>query len=266
MLALVAVVFAGCKKDNDPAEVKAPVITMPGTITIDYQDLDALKVDVAVNSADEDLTSVKVYAQVGEGATAFKYDMESITDFGTTPRGWAKTYSKESFSVEMLEALKGFQDQKLALCIEAKTATQTVDKSATIELKGIEPPNHPLEGPKDFTWNRKGTADGTGLAEFGLAWKANTTTHLVITPLTGAKLVELRVEDWTLITTKEDLAAAVEAGTGLTKWEVIPTKTTFNHVIATKTDKGEYFLLNPTERTINPSDPGDRTVTGKYKY
>jgi hypothetical protein len=154
----------------------------------------------------------------------------------------------------------------LALCIEAKTATQTVDKSATIELKGIEPPTHPLEGPKDFTWNRKGTAAGTGLSEFGLEWKSNTATNIVITPMTGSKLVEFKKEDWTLIETKEGLAAAVEAGTGLTKWEVIPTKATFDYVIATKTADGKYFLLNPTERTINPSDPGDRTVTGKYKY
>ena len=156
------------------------------------------------------------------------------------------------------------QDLSLKFTVIVNTESGQFTKSTPIEIIGEI--IHPLEGPEDFVWQRIGPSPATGLGEFGLQWQQNTVNQIVIQPLDDAKLVELKVEDWNLITTKEELAMAVETGTGLTKWEVIPTKVTFNYVIATKTAEGKYFLLNPTERTINPSDPGDRTVTGKYKY
>lgn len=55
----------------------------------------------------------------------------------------------------------------------------------------------PLE-VKDFTWNRHGGDDATGLAEYGLEWKSNLKDVFAqIKPMDGYTLYELNSEDWT---------------------------------------------------------------------
>ena len=262
MLAMMAVTFVGCGDKDEP---NPPVITMPSSITIDMSDLNALEVNVAVTSADEELVSVKVFIEMTVAGAPTTIDLETIT-FESKEKAWTKTYTIADFNEELLGNVP--EGVTLAFCIEAKAETTEASKSAPITIipKDVPPIDTPLEGPLSFTWNRKGSADGTGLAQFGLAWTSNTPAYIVITHLPGAKLVVLEPNDWTALATKEALAAAVEAGTGVEKWEAIPTKATFNYVIATKTADGKYYLLNPTERTISPSDPGDRTVTGQYKF
>ena len=55
----------------------------------------------------------------------------------------------------------------------------------------------PLE-VKDFTWNRHGGDDATGLAEYGLEWTSNLKDVFAqIKPMDGYTLYELNSEDWT---------------------------------------------------------------------
>ena len=260
MLAMMmAVTFVACNK-NDDDPIKNPDITI-SKIVLDEADLDAFEFNVSV-IAYEELTSVKYYVLY---ETAEMVPV-TITSFEKGAKTWAKKFDASDFAT-VIPLLGGLPEGAvLKFVVEVITASTSADKTEPIEIIRIPEPDPPLEGPKDFTWNRKGTNDGTGLSEFGLAWKKNTATNIVITPLDGAKLVVLKVEDWTLITTKKELAEAVEAGTGVTQWDVIPTKSTFNYVIATKTKEGKYFMLNPTERIINDTNTGDRSVKGKYKY
>ena len=254
MLAFVAVTFVGCK-DDDP---NPPVITMPTKIVINVDENLVVSMDpvmVSVNSPDEDLTAIEVYVQMG----TFKYAVENV-ELEKKQTAWTKTYTLADFPVAEFGDVTG----TLEFCIKATTANTEANGSAVIELNVAPPPPDELDGPLPFTWNRKGTHDATGLAQFGLDWPSNTATNIVIKPLPGAKLVVLTPNDWTAITTVAELEAAVDTGTGVTEWAVIPTKITFNHVIATKTAGGEYFLLNPTERTI--VGEADRTITGQYKF
>jgi len=85
----------------------------------------------------------------------------------------------------------------------SRTINVTVEESSTTT---------PLSDAQDFTWQRVGGSAGTGLAQFGLAWTSNTSTSAVIKK-DADKLVILSTADWTNITTKEDLMAAIDGGT-----------------------------------------------------
>jgi len=265
MLAMMmAVTFVGCNKDDDPDPIDpaAPVVTINGgtIITIDIRDLSALAVPVSVTSADADLTSIKVSIQVDDNTPVLLG--EPITDFGETPKVWAKTYTIADINIGIFEGLD--PDMALTFIVEANIADKQTTEKADVQIIGWPTP---LEGPEAFTWERSGNPVSTSpdLKLFGLEWKTNTGTHIVITPADGTKLVELTVNDWTSIETKEALAAIVEQMPEINKWEAIPAKADFNYVIATKTKEGKYFLINPTKRDIDQSDPGHRIVTGKYK-
>jgi len=256
---MMAVTFVGCNKDDDD-KANPTIIISTNEITVDLDNLtDFQAIEVSVNAAEE-LTSIKVAIQA---AGAEIYVVEEVTTFDKGATGWTQTYTLADFpSITLIEPLK---DSDLMFCIEAKTKDTEAAKSVPITV--VEPinPDTPLEGPKGFTWDRVAPKDGTGLAEFGLAWTSNTDSKIVITPLTGTTLVQLEETDWT-ITTMEKLKELVDKGTPLSKWEVIPTKVTFNHVIATKTADGKYFLINPTSMVVDTNDGGHRTVTGEYKY
>ena len=239
-----------------------PIITMPSSITIDFDDLWGFSFDVAVLSPDEDLTSIRVFIR-HEG---FILGLEEITEPAPF-NAWNKTYTAVDF-MGLLEIIS--EDLTLEFCIEAKTQNSESFKSATITIINATPPPSPLEGPVNFTWQRISGQSAEGLVALGLEWQMNTATHIVIRPLPGSKLVVLTPIDWNALDTKEELAEAVDAGMGIDRWEVIPiNNTTFNHVIATRTGEGKYFLINPTESTvilIEPSGGLKITVTGQYKY
>ena len=256
MLAVMAVVFVGCKTE-DPND---PSIAMPSAVTYDLDKPGDFEMIVAITATDEDLTSVYVYLLWDND----KYEVVPKTDLDKNQTSWTKTFKADDFDAITFE-----KDKSAKLWVEVTTKGTNASGSTTINDidSGIEEPpvETPLDAEKDFKWERIAPAKGTGLAEFGLEWKSNTGTKIVIEPLAGTRLVELKVSDWATIETKEDLKAAVDAGTPLTKWEEIPVKIDLYCVIATKTADGEYFMIKPEKREVDPNDGGHRTVTGKYK-
>lgn len=257
-LALVAMSFVACTED-DPAK---PTITINENVDIDLekvQDAD-FKISLNVASADENINWIIVSITDVNGVA---YQVEEIKD--VKAKEFTKDYVLNDLAAILL-TLNTAQVAPKSFDVQVSTPTHALTTASQGFVLPEEPQPTPLADAKDFSWNRKGSDPGTGdLALFGLEWKNNTATNIVITPAAGTKLVELAVSDWTTIETKEGLAEVVDAATGIEKWEVIPTKITFDYVIATKTAEGKYFLINATERTINPNDGGDRTVTGKYK-
>ena len=242
----------------DEGAVPLIYINEGADIIIDLNDLSIFALPVVVTCAKEDLIYVSVYIQGEDGS---QYGLDFITMF-ENPKIWTKTYTAADFNIiELFESIS--EGTTWIFKVIVTTADGQFAANAPIEIIGSI--THPLEGPEDFTWERIGSSPGTGLDEFGLQWQSNTAEYIVITPSEGTKLVELNVNDWN-IETKEELVELVENGTALAKWEVIPTKVTFNYVIATKTKDGKYFLINPTERMIDPNDIGLRIVTGQYKY
>ncbi len=81
-----------------------------------------------------------------------------------------------------------------------------------------------------------------------------------------SKFVELSSAQWTSITTKEDLAAAVEAGTDMTVYEGVSAEASsaYDVVLATKYNN-EYFMIHIQNATVVVGGTGTTiTITGKY--
>ena len=161
----------------------------------------------------------------------------------------------------------------------AFTATVTdVDgkiNSVTINLN-VNQPAVELE-PKDFSWLRKGSEDGTGLAEYGLEWTGNgKEVFAIIKPVTGAKLYMLPADVWEATTTDIEKAALFTEGTliseisdfrGVSAWN----SNDYDYVIATLYDD-EYHLIHITHGDVQSITNAqgqyirtDITITGQSK-
>src|SRR5690606_2172699 len=87
-------------------------------------------------------------------------------------------------------------------------------KTVTYNVTVVESVNEtPLSNATTFQWKRIGGDAGTGLAAFGLKWTSNTGSSAVVAIEQGTTMVELPSDSWTSITTREELAAAIAAGT-----------------------------------------------------
>jgi len=140
--------------------------------------------------------------------------------------------------------------------------TAEVSVKITVELATTA-----LSAEKDFTWQRVGSAAGTGLSQFGLSWTSNTATAAVIKK-DADKFVELSSGQWTSITTVEALKAAIDAAADMTQWTgVSATQASKTYDVVLGTKKGDaYFLIHVTNSTVTTSASGTTiTITGKYK-
>lgn len=143
----------------------------------------------------------------------------------------------------------------------AKTVEITVNPAAAT----------PLE-PKAFTWNRRGSNDATGLAEFGLEWNGNyaKAIYATITPAAGVTMYSFESSVFEAVTTETEKAAAFENATVIQQWKEFnvagATTQTFNTVIGTKTADGEFHLIHITNGSYTSGSYGvDVTITGMAK-
>jgi len=273
MLAMMAVVLVGCEKDPepDPVDPVAPVITIGmEKITIDLKNQSALAVPVKVTSEDADLTSVKVFVMIGEGATAFPYDLELVTIFEDA-RVWEKTYTAADFG-DGLNLIP--QGVALSFNVEAQAGELVADpKSAVIEVVGWPVP---LEGPAAFTWIRNGNSiDGekeNNIESFGITINRNVDRALYIEmKKKGAdKFVKFDAAEWAKMENKEDLIPAIEAAPECVDAQgnfyiEMKNNPNLNIVLATKY-KGEYYImyLKTFETELLPSGTKN-TIKGEYK-
>lgn len=124
-----------------------------------------------------------------------------------------------------------------------------------------------LGSAQTFSWERCGSNAGTGLDMFGLKWTSNTGSSAIITE-DADKLVILSSSDWASITTKEDLADAVDNGTGVTEYDGVSVTAdgTYDDVLATK-NGSNYYLINVTAADVTAGQACGTNVeiTGEYK-
>lgn len=123
--------------------------------------------------------------------------------------------------------------------------------------------------PGDFTWNRHGGNDATGLEPFGLKWERNAKEiYAVIEPVEGAVMYRFDPEVWEATTTEAELAALFSEATAETE--------PFKEVSCTAEDKDYDFVLGTTYQGINylihvthshvfTFKGTDVTITGQYK-
>jgi len=231
--------------------ITEPVIAAT-TVTFDLNDIDQ---DVFLGTVSIDANDAFVtvtFKTINETSASGELVVNS-------PAGNLYTFALSANELNVEEDIK---EIVITVVTENKEASLTVAVSATAAATPL--------AKKDFEWKRVGGNAATGdLAIFGLEWKSNTLTHIVITPATGVTLVQFAdVEKWNTITTLEELEVAFAAETPIEKFEVIPTKDDtkeFNYVLATKKADGTYTLINPTKRVLLTDGTSTRTVTGEYK-
>ncbi len=149
------------------------------------------------------------------------------------------------------------------------TITDVDGQLATTTLVvSINMPAEPLT-ITDFTWNRHGAADATGLAEFGLKWTKNERAiYAVIEPLAGATLYKFEPSVWNQVTTTVEKAAAFEGMVSISQWKEFNTAGAVNQdldVVLGSIYNGEMYLMHVTHGHIESFKGTDVTLTGQAK-
>ncbi len=123
-----------------------------------------------------------------------------------------------------------------------------------------------LSAPQNFTWQRVGGQNGTGLSQFGLQWTNNSATNAIIA-VNGATMVPLQASAWTNITTQEELDNAINTGTPVTQYTGVSSQQsgTYNDVLGVSYQDNNY-LIHVTNGTVTTGGSGTTIViTGQYK-
>ncbi len=140
--------------------------------------------------------------------------------------------------------------------------TKTVSFEVTVAAG-----SNPLGAATPFQWQRVGGAAGTGLAQFGLAWTANTGTSAIVKQDASTKMVSLPSSSWTSITTDVALAAAVDAGTDMVDYRGVSSAAngTYDDVLGVL-HNGVYYILHITKGTVTTGGSGTTiTIDGESK-
>ncbi len=116
-----------------------------------------------------------------------------------------------------------------------------------------------------FTWERTGSHQGTGLAQFGLEWKQNVKDiNCVITPIpdAGVKLVDLGTGTFNNFTTYTEVKNAINNATGIEEYKKISATSSkeYDEVIGTYYN-GVYYLLNITKGVVKFDEQIGTTIT-----
>jgi hypothetical protein len=204
MLAMMAVTFVGCNKDDDETNPVKPVISMPEKMIIDLDDLDAFSFKVEIASAEDVLIAIDVYITMG--ATTVWTDPVTLDK---NAKGWTKTYTVADFpDIEVLQAGEGLG---LTFCVDAKTDNESASKTAPITIEGGGTSDTPLVKGEKITliYTGQTQSDGRNVsAVLGIKWRINNGTPVVsrfVTEPGGGTFVMLDKATHDAIDTQEAL-------------------------------------------------------------
>lgn len=142
---------------------------------------------------------------------------------------------------------------------------QTASTSITLNIE--KAPEVALVA-KDFTWNRHGGNDATGLDEYGLEWKTNEKEiYAVITPKTGALLYRFEPAAWGNTITNAAKVALFSEATSITQFKEVSCTAAnkdYDIVIGTVYNS-EYHLIHVTHSKVSTFKGTDVTITGQSK-
>lgn len=250
MLGLVSLTFfASCGEETEDV---SPILTITPSSALELEEGELFTVEVV---AAENVETKK--------------RLENLTISGPDGLNFDTTIQASSFSATFEFVTPPARTAAYTFTFTA-TDRDGETSTRTLSVTSIEPTadTTPLGTPTSFEWNRCGGAPGTGLTQFGLQWTSNSATSAIITTSTQVKLVILSSSDWTAIDTKEGLAAAVDAATGVTSYTGVSATApsqTYNDVIATSVN-GEYYILSVESSTAVSQACGTNiTVNGNYK-
>ena len=258
-------IFTSCSKDDEEETTPMPTVTFSGASSYEVDLTDSTTTHIVYSASIKAEGKVKTfviyekkYVSNGEGG----YDINSTTYFdGTDDFGGetSKTYYFDKNFNATDFVLNGKEVAKIEYVYSVTDKeSQNFEKVCTITKKEETPAETPLSDATAFSWKRVGGSAGTGLSTFGLKWTSNAKeVHAQITKDSADKLVILSSADWTNITTKEALAAAVDNATGVEVYANVSAESDDNYddVIATKVGT-EYFLIHVTKGMVNSDQSG----------
>lgn len=169
--------------------------------------------------------------------------------------------------------VEGVRVTKITLTATVK-GTNGGSKSMSFDTPKKEdttPTETELSKAEAFTFKRVGGKPGTGdLSKFGLKWTENMTAavNASIQKDGATKFVELPAADWTAITTKEALKAAVDKATDMNSYTGISADKGQDYNVALAVLNADvYYILHITKSTVN-SDAAGTTIEifGEYRF
>jgi hypothetical protein len=251
-VAAMAMVFTSCTDDENATGPTITFKAIDGYLTGDATGDDALDVgDTARFSWEVIKGSANLEQFTIRDANSMNYQ-----DYPKT------NIDKDQYEDEDGWILQTEGDYKFTFIATDKDGLEDV-VTFTVSAKGA---TTPLSSAQDFTWQRVGGANGTGLAEFGLSWTSNTSSVAIIKK-DADKFVELDASDWTGLTTVEGLIAAIDAAVDQADFRGISVTASNSYDVVLGTKKGsDYFLIHITNATVTSDASGTTvTITGDYK-
>jgi len=251
LFAAMALVTLGFFTSCDPAGTD----DLPPVITITEPTADTIQVEIG------DSVTFKVSLSSDNTLKEFKTLSNGV---GITIVNGSKTFTGTSDEVVEVTA-KVTAEATVGAPIEITFSVD--DEKGTSNVKKVIVAKSSLSAAQAFEWKRVGVADGEGLAMFGLKWERNTGTNVVIS--NGAtKFVKLPDDAWTTIKTAEELKAAIDGATNITKWEEVSSQASKAYDFSLGTlFEGTYFLIHVTNGKVETATAAGTpiTITGEYK-
>lgn len=133
-------------------------------------------------------------------------------------------------------------------------------------------PDTALSAAAAFTFKRVGGNPATGdISKFGLKWTENVlaSTDVSIQKDGAAKFVELAASDWTSITTKESLKAAVDKATDMNSYRGINADKGQDYDVTLGVLNADvYYILHITRSTVTSNATTGTTIEifGEYRF
>ena len=259
LLLIAGMVFTSCNKDEDeePQDLTPAITFQSGgdftssDVTIDQGDTINVGVICTSNGiSGKKLESFKIYMIVNDVTQPNIVDSTDIDAAAFTA----------GYSISFPDVLDGK--------LYAEITDKDGQKKSVFFNVTVEEATTPLDGAEDLEWKREYGNDGTGLDMFGLKWTWNgKAVYAKIEKDSADIFVQLTADQWTSITTKEDLAIAVDDATDMDLYEGVNTTLAsedYDDVLATKY-KGEYFIIHIEHSTAVEDATGwIFTITGQY--
>jgi hypothetical protein len=262
MLAMMAVVFVGCNKNED--DPIAPRITItPSPIVVDVENLADLSIDVSV-IADEELNLVDVY--IKHSAFPEPFSLTKVTEFAKGVKTWEKTFTVADLPGNLIPAMETPGD--LTFHVDAKAGALESTKSAPIEIKLPPEIFTELEGPVTFqlVYTGQSQSDGRNINQtVGIKWSLNptgTTSRFIVEPAGGNPFVMIDKGVHDAIPYKEVLKEQYDnASATVTQFEVNNPGFVQQYFISKVGNN--YYLINMTAIKY---EAGNNTANFSYKY
>jgi hypothetical protein len=279
-LLAIGLVFTGCNDDDDD-DTFDPVlgpslevselnngVTGGGDLTINQGE--SLRFAIAADEGAEDMDEITI-SITGANVTA---NIPESSEGNVFENG---TYSLNGSEEEMFRDTLEFLDAGTQIGVTNYTFTVNDDNGASSSVTYTVTVESSADlVTSDFTWQRTGNTDGTGLDQFGLAWEDNLDiggeVSAIVKTDEATVFVQLDAEDWLIDNSGELTMAINDADSG---GDAIPAQG-YTNVSAEQDDNyddylgviylGEPYILHIQEADVASVSAGTQiTIMGQYK-